>query len=272
MTGLTTDTFKRPSDVTDETNPAALYVSSYLLIRTVVGIIGIVLPAFFIIGEAFYLRGGVHVRGSISAYYHTSMHDIFVAGLCVIGFLLATYMAGLTKTWDFWLSFVAGGAVLVVAFFPTRRPSLADDAPLCGTTPMPDGCAPIQQVLGENLTAVIHFAGAGIFIACLAAISFLFGRREAKYTHNAAMANFQRLCGWAIIAALAWILLGLVVDLTIGEITSLYLGEVVAVWAFGASWLSKGKDLRGILTFGLLEPRPADKLPVEPPAEPVGEG
>ena len=37
----------------------------------------------------------VHVRGSLSAYYHSSMQDIFVGSLCVTGLLLITYMAGM---------------------------------------------------------------------------------------------------------------------------------------------------------------------------------
>jgi len=68
--------------------------------RAIIGIIGIVLPILLIAGEAFFLRGGVHVRGSLSAYYHTSVSDVFVAGLCVTGFFLATYMVG-TKTLGF---------------------------------------------------------------------------------------------------------------------------------------------------------------------------
>lgn len=44
------------------------------------------LPLILMIGEVFLLRGGVQVSGSISAYCHTSMRDMFVTGLCVIGF------------------------------------------------------------------------------------------------------------------------------------------------------------------------------------------
>jgi hypothetical protein len=106
---------------------AGLLRLSNLWTRAIIGMIGIVLPVFLIAGEAFFLRGGVHVRGSLSAYYHTSMRDIFVAGLCVTGFFLATYMAG-TKTRDFWLSLVAGLAVIGVVFFPTMRPHLLPDA------------------------------------------------------------------------------------------------------------------------------------------------
>ena len=53
--------------MSDEADPSVLYVQSYLLIRTIVGIIGFLLPFVFIIGEAVFLRGGIHVRGSISA-------------------------------------------------------------------------------------------------------------------------------------------------------------------------------------------------------------
>jgi uncharacterized membrane protein len=259
---LTPDTFPRPQSLDERTDPAALYVRSYLITRTVVGFLGILLPIAFIIGEAFYLRGDVEVRGSISAYYHTSMRDLFVAGLSVIGFLLMTYMSAQTKTWDFWLSLVAGVAVVGVAFFPTRRPGLASGAPVCGTEPAPAGCAPVQQALGETATAVIHFTCAAIFILSLAAIAFLFAHREKKFENDMRMAVVQRICGWAIIAAIAWVILGFVVNLTIWELTPLYVGEVVSVWAFGISWLLKGRDLRGLL--GLRDvrrsPETADEL------------
>jgi hypothetical protein len=246
MDGLTEDTFRRPDDMSNRSDPAVLYVRSYLLTRTIVGIMGILLPFILIVGEVYFLRGGVHVRGSLSAYYHTSMRDIFVAGLCVIGFLLITYMSGLTRTWDFWLSLVAGVALLFVVFFPTRRPGLSQDAPLCGTTPEPGGCSPVQQQFGENLVAGVHFAGAVVFILSLAWISFLFARREKKY-RSEPMARVQRICGWTILGAVAWVVLGELLKIEIGELTPLYLGEVISVWAFGVSWLLKGLDLRRLL-------------------------
>src|ERR1700754_981737 len=147
---LSRESFVRPHNMSDEADPSVLYVQSYLLIRTIVGIIGFLLPFVFIIGEAVFLRGGIHVRGSISAYYHTSMRDVFVAALCVVGFLLVTYLAGQRNTWDFWLSLVGGVALVGVVFFPTGRPGLLRGAPRCGTAPMPEGCVPIQQALGEG--------------------------------------------------------------------------------------------------------------------------
>jgi len=59
------------------------YTDSYrVIIRLTVGVFGILLPIVFMVGEAFYLQGGFHVRGSLSAYYHTATQDIFVGGLC----------------------------------------------------------------------------------------------------------------------------------------------------------------------------------------------
>ncbi len=229
-------------------DPAVLYVRSYLFIRTVVGLIGILLPIALIACETFFLKGSVHVRGSLSAYYHTSVQDIFVGSLCVTGFLLITYMAGMPRTWDFWLSLIAGVAVLVVVFFPTWRPDMPPGAPLCGSNPSLPGCSPIEQVLGEALTARIHAAAAAVFILSLSAISFLFAHREKKYNHSTSRQLLHMLFGVTILAAIAWVLIGGALKINIWELTPLYVGEIVSVLAFSASWLLKGKDLRGMLS------------------------
>lgn len=257
MPRLTTDSFKRPADMNNKGDPEVLYVRSYLLIRTVVGFIGILLPIILIIGEAFFLKGSVHVRGSLSAYYHTSMQDIFVGSLCVTGFLLATYMAGMPETWDFWLSLIAGIAVLVVVFFPTWRPDVPSGAPLCGSNPTPPRCSPVEQTLGESLTATIHMVAATVFILSLAAISFLFAHREKKYNHRSAWQRFHIACGVAILVAVAWVAIGGLLKIDIWRLTPLYVGEIISVWAFGASWLAKGKNLRRLL-------RPAPHRPAGP--------
>ena len=41
----------RPDDLSDKDDPRVLYFRSYLLIRAAVGVIGVVLPLLFIIGE-----------------------------------------------------------------------------------------------------------------------------------------------------------------------------------------------------------------------------
>lgn len=232
----------------------AAYTRSYRVIRLVVGFLGILLPILLMTGEALFLRGGVHVRGSLSAYYHTSMQDIFVGGLCVIGFLLATYMAGELRTLDFWASLIAGVAVLGVVFFPTSRSGLPAGAPTCGSQPEPPGCSPVEQTLGEHRTAVIHAVCAIVFIVFLAVMSFLFAASEVRssterpraarrYTPSAfrspALFVIHSTCALVILIAGAWAFAGT----GIGELTRLYAGEVAAVWAFGFSWLLAGFHL-----------------------------
>ncbi len=247
-----------PNKLTDRSDEAVLYRLSNLWTRAIIGIIGIVLPFIFIIGETFFLRGGVHVRGSISAYYHTSMRDVFVAGLCVIGFFLITYMSGQTKTFDFWLSLVAGVAVLIVVFFPTMRPHLLADAPRCGTTPMPQGCSPFQQQFGETWVARVHFISAAVFILSLAAMCFfVFAKGEKDHKNSPRMAAIVRLCGWLILGAVAWAIVGKVLKVTVWELTPLYLAEVVSVWAFAAAWILKARDLRKALARPQRDRRPA---------------
>lgn len=247
MLSLTTDTFEQPSDLTDVTDPRVLYVRSYLLIRTVVGTLGALLPTLLFALEWAFLRGGASFRGSLSAYYHTAARDVLVGVLCVAGCLLMTYMAGQTRTWDFWLSSTAGVGALGVAFFPTRRPNLAEGDPLCGSVPSPQGCTQLQQSWGENAVAGVHFASAAVFILCLAAICFVFAHREKEHDGNPARVAFHRGCGVAIIVAVAWILLGLVVEIDIVGLEPLYVGEVVSLYAFAASWLVKGHDLRRLV-------------------------
>jgi hypothetical protein len=229
----------------------AAYTRSSLVMRLVVGVLGVALPIIFIIGEAVFLRGGFHVRGSISAYYHTSMQDLFVGGLCVIGFLLATYMAGELATWDFWASLIAGLAVLGVVFFPASRSGLPARAPACGSVPQPPGCSAVEQALGEHQTSVIHGACAVVFILFLAVMSLLFAASEVpsrqdrraarsgprpRVLRNPVLFWLHILCALVILAAVAWAFAGA----GIRGLTPLYIGEVAAAWAFGLSWTVAG--------------------------------
>lgn len=242
---LTTDTFARPTDLSDTDDPAVLYARSYLLIRVVIGSVGILLPTMLFVIDALFFRYAISVRGSLSAYYHTPARDLFVGALCVIGFFLVTYMFGQKTSMDFWLSTVAGIAALGVALLPTKRFLLSAGDTLCGpgVEPVPAGCTPIQMALGESAVAAAHYAFAGIFILTLAALCFVFARREKDHTRNMLRTRFHSACGWVIIATVAWVAIGGLLDFTTMGIEPLYAGEVVSVYAFGSSWIVKAKDL-----------------------------
>lgn len=245
MVNLATDTFKVPDDLTGRDDPRALYVRSYLHIRRGVGVIGIALPTLlFFIDWLFLLRADAVVRGSLSAYYHSPARDLFVGSLCIVGVLLITYMAAQPTKADYWLSTLAGVAVLGVALLPTARPNLDEGAPRCGpdTAGLP-GCTKLQETFGETAVAAVHFTSAAVFILSLAALCFVFARRERQFTRRHKRVLFHRGCGTLILAAVAWVVVGGMAEATILGFTALYVGEVVSVYAFGASWLLKAHDL-----------------------------
>ncbi|GAB3046725.1 hypothetical protein GCM10027053_00480 [Intrasporangium mesophilum] len=280
----TTDTFERPPAGMAKDEPPMLFLHSYLAIRTAVGVIGILLPIVLALGDWFFVSAGIgakglppvdratngwdllHLRGSISAYYHTGVGDYFVAGLAVVGALLILYLSGQWGKWDFWLSLGAGIALLGVVFFPTARPGKSiptgDFVPAlaCGDKPTPTDCSPIQTYFGETVTASIHFGCAVIFIGLLAAISFVFAKRMKTYEEKNKYRYVQTTCGWLIIAAIAWVAIGHWLNFDIAGLTPLYVGELLSVWAFGTSWLFKGLSLRALLS---------RRTPVVPPPEPT---
>jgi len=257
---LPTDYPLRPENLSDNTNASVLYARSYLLIRTVVGLLGVALPIFFVIAESAINRS-VHFRGSISAYYHSPVRDVFVGGLCTIGFLLIMYMAGQKKRWDWILSTLAGVALIVLVLVPTKRPGLPTGAPLCGTEPQPPTCSWTQQHFGGEMNAYhIHLISAGVFILSLAGICLYWAlrdverrRQEAEHSEKehprsgrwelwragGARVWVPATCGFIIIVAVAWVPLG--VD--VWQLTPLYLAEFVSVLAFAAAWLFASRDL-----------------------------
>jgi hypothetical protein len=265
--GGAVDRTGRPSDT------EAAYIRSYIWLRLVVGGIGVALPAVLLVGEWWFLDGSLHSRDSLCSYYHSPMGDWFVASLAVIGVLLIAYMLG---TWnrEFWVSTIAGLALLGVAFFPTERPNLhpKQPQPPCEVPKTkPADCTDLERRLHEYRTAKIHKACAGVALSLLAVISFLFagrarwgtGRERDQYHRRLAWFHFG--CGLTIVAALLVVVsVAAVGEWRLWVLTPLYIGEVVTVLAFGASWIRQGWDLRRWLKRKLKEP-----ITHDPPAEPA---
>ena len=66
-----------------------LLVFSYLQLRTAIGILGIALPFVVSIGAWIFFQTGL--KGSLSAYYHSGMRDVFVGTMFAYGFFLLSY-------------------------------------------------------------------------------------------------------------------------------------------------------------------------------------
>ena len=209
------------------------YVRSYLIMRVLLGALGVLLPFVLVLGDGLVLDGDPFPRSSLSAYYYSGMRDVFVGALSALGVFLVTYKVA-ERTLDNTLSTLAGIAVGIVALLPTGLPDDLEEP------------TPLQDLLGVSTVETIHYVAAAVFIGSLAVISFFFGVREGSRPPRpgcqspAFWRRFHWACAGAIVVSLLWIA---VTQLAGGPSRSLLVGQVVAIWAFGASWLAKGLEL-----------------------------
>ncbi|GIH20038.1 hypothetical protein [Rugosimonospora africana] len=220
-----------------------LYLKSYLLMRAAIGFLGLALPIVLFLGDAFWLSGSVKARGSLSAYYHSGMRDVFVGILFGTAVFLITYKV-FEHQLDNVITTIAGIAVLGVALFPTSRPPDSTSPP-----------TPLEIRLGEQHVAIVHYICAGTFIVLLGVMSLFFGIREGKRTrwHDGQRARmspaFWRRFHLGCAAAIGLALLFIGATQATGWLSdySLIIGETAAVFAFGSSWLMKGLELNILL-------------------------
>ena len=116
--------------------------------RAVVGALGIALPFVLVLIDGVWFDGDPFPRSSLSAYYYSGVRELFVGALCATGVFLITYKVA-ERNLDNTLSVLAGLAVLVVAVFPTSRPS--ESVPL----------TPLQDAWPSRSSRGVHFFSAG---------------------------------------------------------------------------------------------------------------
>ncbi len=215
-----------------------LRTGSFLLLRFVVGLLTIALPPLLILLDVMFLGGSPTARGSLSAYYHSGVRDIFVAILVVDGVFLITYKV-FERTLENVLTMLAGLAAITVALFPV--------APPAGVVPVP-----LQERLGEGVVETIHYGAAAVLFVSAALISMQFAREELDGPHHPDQSftpqfwnRFHYVMSGVIVGAIIFV----VVTQGFGVLDrfSILLGEWVGLWAFGASWFAKGSDVRRLL-------------------------
>ena len=220
-------------------------------LRAAIGFLGLALPLTLALGENIrdrYLSAGAeagrwYIEGSISAYYHTGMREVFVAILAALGIFLMCYKGA--ERWDVIASKLAGAAAIMVALFPTHEASreatdtggrLPDSVTLFSGPDTPD-----PEIIGT-----LHYVSAAVFFVTVALMAlFLFTRtRSAVPTSRKRLRNVvYRVSGATILAAIA----AIAVDkLVLGSGWSagtsfVFWMETIAVTAFGVAWLTKAE-------------------------------
>lgn len=206
-------------------------VISYITIQNVVGILGVLLPIVLVFGSLLF--GHVkEVLPSISTYYHSNMRDFFVGLLCAVALFLFAY-----KGYDN-RDNIAGnlGCIFAVgvAFFPTSNGDPIVDRP--------------------DWIGIIHLFFAAMFFLVLIYFSvFLFTKTDKKVLSKQKK-NFNlvyKSCGYCMLGCIVLIALYLLILEKIFPMLAdgdpVFWLEAISLWAFGISWLTKGKIRKQIL-------------------------
>lgn len=219
--------------------------------RQLIGALGLVLSPLLWVVAAWRPTPGLEPwrpLRSVSAYYHTGAVAVFVGVLAALAVFLFTYR-GYANVWgrrDRIAAAVAGGAAVLVAFFPTKAPA--------GVLP-PAWWAP-WMATAHYIAAAVLF-GAFIFFAL-----FLFPKTglEGTLPRDKRIRNrVYRTCGGVMTACIAWATAAALTE------RAIFWPEALALEFFAASWLVKGRaDRTAVLV--LRRARQAMRGAGEPPS------
>lgn len=193
-------------------------IISYLALRKLIGTTGAFLP--FILPLACLIFGeSLAIQDSISDYYYTEGRNFLVGILFVLGFFLLSYRGYEpidNRFANFGFAFALG-----VALFPCQSDML--------------------------VIRVVHFASALLLFSVFIWFSLkLFTKtvKESTPTKEDKQRNKRYvLCGWTMIGCLACIGLSFLIltEEQRNDYNTTFWFESFALWAFGYSWLTKGK-------------------------------
>ncbi len=215
-------------------------IVSYLFLRQTVGWIGTLLPIVLLAGAAFTSTAR---PDSMSGYYYTDMRNTFVGTLCALGVFLVAYRG--YDAVDEWITNVAGVAAIGVAFFPTKPAVCTTAAGACPATSV-TRLSTSQQVVGD-----IHLGLAAITLIALGLMALRFARHgkpgDGPGPRFAGENAIFRASG---ITVLGCVLLAALSNLLPASVKAhwpwLFIFEAIAVFAFGVSWVVKGRTIQGV--------------------------
>ena len=210
-------------------SPDSDLLISYMTLRKSLGYVAIAMPIAVKLGA--YWFEGIPSHESISAYYYTSMRDLFVGTLFAVGIFLFCYR-GYDRL-DNLLTNAAGAAAIGIGLLPmepqyhsvlvARFPGITSDA-----------CYLTRGPLGFHFYVVAAFFAAVSYLAI-----FRFTKTDKvvmtpeKRTRNRVYVS----CGILMIACFV----AIAALKARWPQTSIFWPETVAIVAFSVAWLTKGE-------------------------------
>ncbi len=193
---------------------------SYLTLRRAIGLMGVLLPVILAVGCFLLEATCLGLEQSISAYYGTIMRNVFVGVLFTIGWFLFSYKGYEDR--DDMAGDLACVFALGIALFPITNPQVW-----------------VQYL--HLFFAVALFSTLAYFSIVLFTKSDGGPPSPRKKTRN----TVYRICGWVMLACIALILVFklFLQDTSIANLKPTFWLETFMLWAFGVSWMTKGKLL-----------------------------
>ncbi len=208
----------------------ALIISHFTL-RKLLGALGIALPVILPLGT-FLLGQKYWLQPSISDYYYTIMRDVFVGVLWGFGLFLFSYKGYKpvkSKISENLITNVAGILAIFVSLFPTGD----------------DSCI---KLCHPAWIGTFHLASATVFFLILGYLSLFNFTKSDKPSEQQSPAKKRRnivyiACGSVIWLSMAILFIYFKFLNDKWPDTTVFTFETVSLWAFGISWLVKGRAL-----------------------------
>jgi hypothetical protein len=205
-------------------------IVSYLTLRKLIGLLGMLLPFACIFGGSLFQSKSV--LDSISAYYHSNMRDALTGLLVGVSLFLLTYKG--YELSDTIVAIISGIAGLGIALFP------------CESRIEPSVAVGLFQ-LTPPIAGYLHYGSSALFFILLGINSFfLFTLSDKKnWTKSKGIRNgIYRVCGIVIFASLLMLaILSMILGNKLIETVWTLVFETIMLLAFGISWLVKGETL-----------------------------
>jgi len=211
---------------------------AYWQLRQLIGILGLSMPLVLPLGTKL-IRDSSVLEPSISHYYYSIMHIVFMAILCMLGSFLITYR-GTSRylVFEKTVTTIAGLFALGVATFPTAFEGYRDG----------EHSQLIELILHDlkdvpHWVDVLHHVFAATLFSSFSLFCLLFFQDSDTGVHDKKKRRrntLYKICGILIIASMLSIVVVTFVVRKWNFPNSTFVFETTALLPFGLSWLVKG--------------------------------
>jgi len=210
-------------------------VNSYFMLRTIIGILGVLLPIILVI-----IHGDI--LPSISLYYYSKSSIFFISILVTYGLLLITYK-GYEKTQDEKISdnkltHFGGFMILIVVFVPTY--CRLEFCNICFDKNFP------LFSHNSDIFQIIHLFAAFFFFISMGIMSYYkFSRGNNDKYNNSIYKVIGLIIGVSVIILIIKFFIIVILDKNFNYFKNdTFVFESIAIMAFGISWIIKSNTIK----------------------------